>query len=119
MTKEYLGGVSYKPKKSGRNWWVALVFLIVLASVIAGFHYGGQELLKVQADQQAVERVPLPVPAEEQPQVTDWAIKSKGQTIRYRFAIFPNGLECLVSTRHMSCNWDHFNANRAVEETDS
>lgn len=114
------GSGGWKPKKkSTKSWWGALVFLIVLASVIAGFHFGGKELLRVQADQRAVERVELPVPTEDRPQVTEWRVDGRGQSITYRFAIFPNGLECLVSSRHMTCNWDHFNANRAVEETDS
>lgn len=121
---EPVGGVGYKPKKSNKGWWITLWLLLLLASLVAGFHFGGKELLKHQADRQAVERVALPVPTAEKPKVTTWELRISGSTIdHYRFLVFPNGLECLsINSRQTTCNWEKFNADpwlKADRETDS
>lgn len=116
MAKDYLGGVSYKSKKkSNILWWAALWSIVLVGCMVAGFHYGGIELLKLQADERAVASLELPVPQAEQPQVTKWEVRiSRGTSIHYRFMVFPNGLECLtIHTRQTTCNWAKFNAERA------
>ena len=114
-----LGGGGWRPERKGSNWsWIALVVLLIFASVIAGFHYGGQRLLKHQADQNAVDSIAIPTPAEERPKVIEWSARvSSGTQIVYRFVVFPNGLECLTtSARNTTCNWAKFNADRVLEE---
>lgn len=115
MAKDYLGGVSYKSKKkSNILWWAALWSIVLVGCMVAGFHYGGIELLKLQADERAVASLELPVPQAEQPKVTTWKVKAGGQTLTYRFMVFPNGLECLTAgARAPDCNWAKYNAEQA------
>ena len=111
-----IGGARSYKRKSTRNWWVALVFLIVLASVIAGFHYGGQELLKVQADQRAVETVSIPISDPHSGRIR--GSKDPAQDILWREFTLPSGLEC-VQLRQVNssaftyvCNYEKHNADR-------
>ena len=117
-----IGGVpldssaSWKPKKSSKLWWVTLWSIVLLGCMVAGFHYGGIELLKLQADQRAVESVPLPI---HDPSVTAYWMQDigKGRTKVYSASVtlqkgYP-GLECLYTTLGPICNWEKYNAEQA------
>ena len=106
-------------KKSSKGWWSALAFLLVLGATVAGFQYGGKELLKQYSDERAVKTIELPVT---DPSVTKRWMQDigKGRNKVYTAAVtlevgYP-GLECLYTVLGPTCNWAKYNAEQEVAQ---